>query len=336
MNRKQNKSQKYFGLINIIISICFITITGCSKQEEEQVYASIIYPVGGLGDHSYVDNIFKGAIEAKYELGIIPEHFFPESQNEAREIFDSLVRLKQNQNSIILLADETYSGFLNTDEYDNISSNILLLDGASKKNIWTINISFYGAAYLAGIAAKQISKFDTVAFIAGMPLPALDVCYLGFSDGFLRSGGKYVERYYLDSTINGFNNIAKAEQLTEMLSKKTNLFVAAAGGSNMGIFKYIREHQNNFAIGIDSDQSAFAVNGIIGSIIKKTDTAVYNSLKDFKTSGYYPRKDLFGLESEYTDFTINPVFSNLLDDLIKEKKLEALIKEKEFLLNNPE
>lgn len=315
------------SIILILITISFLN-TNCEREKNTvPFYVDIVYPTGGLGDQGFVDNIFTGVVTAKYEHNFPLYHFFPENDFQSKNIIDSLLIGNTDSRRLLILADGTYGSILDDTEMDLSSSNVLLLDGTTNKNIKRIEFSFYGAAYLAGIAAAGITMHDTVAFVAGMPLPSLNICYNGFSDGFLSGGGAYVSRFFLDTTAMGFDMIDEAEYLTNELLQTTDLVFGAAGGANMGIFNAIRTKEDVFVIGVDTDQSQFITGSVIGSVIKRIDKVIESELDDFACGKYAPSRINYGLKSGYMDFIINPGFNAQLSGLVESFREEALEKE---------
>lgn len=319
------------------LKLCLIFLLlfcSCSKDQSllEDSIVNIVYPIGGLGDQSFVDNIFEGVVSSKYEHQFELHHFFPENHSLAIDIIDSLISIGSNSKELLILADGTYGRILDSYDKEMVNKRILLLDGTSQKDIWTVEFSFYGAAYLAGVAAARVSKSDTVAFIAGMPLQVLMDCYKGFSDGFISKGGNFVELHYLHTTPLGFEMINEAEQLTRDLLKHTDLVVGAAGGSNMGIFNVLRGKSEKYAIGIDSDQSHFAPDAVIGSITKNVGSVLNSCLNDIDHGGYTIKNELLDLKSGYTDFVVNSLFVQILGNSVENARQEAILKE-EIILN---
>jgi basic membrane lipoprotein Med (substrate-binding protein (PBP1-ABC) superfamily) len=299
----------------------------CTKDDNNpEININVIYPIGGLGS-DYINNIYKGIVACKYAYNLNVCNFLPNDMEEASQIIDSLLSVEQNANNLLVLADTNYGELLlnKTNELNNV--DILLMDGTSELDIWSIEFSFYGASYLAGVSAAHISSYDTVAFIAGMPLDNLSVCYNGFKDGFIANGGMCVERYYLDSTYLGFSMVNEAEALSEKILLKTDLIVAAAGGSNIGVFNVVRELDHVYAIGTDSDQSHYAPNAIIGSIVKRIDSIAYTCIEDYYYGMYKVDYGTLGLKSEFMEFTPNSNYSSELDSIITNRFEEAVNQE---------
>lgn len=310
-----------FALVSIII-----LFVQCTKEDSKSIAdIDVVYSVGGLGD-SYVDNIFKGVVGAKYEYEFSVNHFFPGNIQEAKIIIDSINDIP-NYDKLLVLGDVDYSVILNDEKSEFANTDVLLVDGNTEADVWSIGFSFYGAAYLAGVAAAEMPSCDSVAFIAGMKLPTLVDCFNGFNDGFLSHGGKHVAIHYLAETTRGFSMIAEAEVLTTSLIPKVDLVVGAAGGSNIGIFNIIRKNTEMLAIGIDTDQSDYAPKSIIGSIGKRVDLAILHCISDYQGGIYCREHQTFDLKSEYTDFLVNPYFAESLNEAVLGARDEAISKE---------
>nr|WP_320117780.1 BMP family ABC transporter substrate-binding protein [uncultured Marinifilum sp.] len=315
----------------IILVIVSVIVFSCSKDETEIISnIDVIYSIGGLGD-SYVDNIFKGVVQAKYDYQLSVNHLFPENISEAELMIDSIITTDYNDKRLLILGDVAYADILDKRPNDFLNEDILLLDGSTDADIWSVGFSFYGAAYLAGLTAAEINLCDTAAFIAGMPLSTLKDCYNGFSDGFLANGGKYVSLHYLDSGVVGFSMMEEAETLTRSLIDHVDLVVGAAGGSNLGIFNVIRENPKTLAIGIDTDQSHYAPKSIIGSITKNIDDLVLHCIQKYQDEGYSTGHTVFDLKSSYTGFVLNSHFEDSLNGIVTNGKDEAIRMENKYL-----
>ena len=122
-----------------------------------------------------------------------------------------------------------------------------------------------------------------------------------------------------------FNDPVKGEALsTKMYDGGACIIFHASGASGAGLFNAAVK-ANKLAIGVDSDQYLTASPEqqplILTSMIKRVDTAVYNSIKEVGDGTFKAGATVFGLAEDGLDYS-NSNTAELTPDIID--KLEEL------------
>ncbi|WP_049984768.1 BMP family lipoprotein [Halobellus rufus] len=253
----------------------------------------MVYATGGLGDGSFNDQAQQGALQAEEELGI--------SFNEAQP--DEVSQFSSFQQQFAESTDPNYDlvcciGFLQTDALsENAESypdqNFMLVDSVVEaSNVDNYVFAEHEGSYLAGLMASLLTTRD---FSAGAGSTAGDSTNLGFvggveSDliqkfeaGFVAGAQAGSDDVDVSTNYTGsFNDPAAGkEAATAMYNSGADIVYHAAGNTGTGVFQAAQE-QEKFAIGVDRDQSVTKPSYsdvILASMVKRVDTAVYNSIE---------------------------------------------------------
>ena len=297
----------------------------------------VMFTTSGLGDLSFADNLYQGILRAYDDFDFEVEYAFPSDLGNATFILKEWIDSTSKKDELIIVLGQEYRLLVDSFQGNFSNKKILLIDAKAKNypDLISIEFSFFGAAFQAGVAAGQFSNNDTAGIIAGMSIPPIDNAVQGFIAGFSYAKGVFTEVQYIDTIYSAFNNIDKAAVMAEDLFTRANIIFGLAGNANQGIFETLRETENVYAIGVDQDQSWLAPDKIIGSAIKQIDKVAYNTIRDFMNNDFHPGYTMAGLESEYISFMINPVFEGLLRQLITDCFDDALQAEQVFLNINP-
>ncbi|MBA3875521.1 MAG: BMP family ABC transporter substrate-binding protein [Anaerolinea sp.] len=245
---------------------------------------AMIIAQGGLGDQSYNDLANEGLTRAEQEFGIEAQRVeSPDivSQGEAvlRQAgtadFDVVIDLEwSTAEALTVIAPEfadTRWTFMNFPvNGDNVTSFVF---------------AEHEGSYLAGALAALVTS-DTaipginpekvIGVIGGTKSTGIDKFLVGFIQG-ARDVDPDVE--VLTSYTNDFGDAAKGQQAAEaMFEQGADIVFQVAGGAGLGVIQAAAD-AGVYAIGVDTDQSSIAPAAVLTSMIKRTDLAVYESVK---------------------------------------------------------
>lgn len=261
----------------------------------------MVYATGGLGDGSFNDQAQQGAIQAEEELDIS----FQEAQP------DEVSQFSNFQQQFAESTDPNYDlvcciGFLQADSLSETSGsypdqNFMIVDSVvDGDNVASYTFKEHEGSYLAGLMSSLLTTRD---FSAGAGSTAGDSTNVGFVGG-VESG--LIQKFQagfeagvaagsddVDVSVNytgSFNDPAAGrEAATAMYNSGADIVYHAAGNTGTGVFQAAQE-QEKFAIGVDRDQSVTRpdyADVILGSMVKRVDTAVYNAI-DATVDGEFP------------------------------------------------
>lgn len=322
----------------LLVVLCF----ACKEEEIEVVkprqHVLVLFTPGGLGDRSYNDLILRG-LQSTRELyeDVDINLCNPESMEEAERIFTDWLKLKEvKEPSLLILAaveyEEMAARHLKGKQLEDPNKSILLFETANKQELPVsyFRLPMYGASFLAGYAAAQCS--DNALILLGNRNDAvIQEAADGFRDGY-EEAGKSTETESLADDWRGFVMAKEAYQMMFDWSKVYDFIYPIAGGSNMGVYRYLREFPTLFTAGMDVDQSGFS-SRIIGSMIKRMDTIIVGYVVGWLKDKKMPETTFYGLEKESTDWLVAPNYEDQMGPIVEKMRAKAIQKEKEYYEN---
>lgn len=324
-------------------------ISGCGKKEaplaaegSKKVKVGLVFDVGGRGDKSFNDAAYAGLEKARGDFSdkVEIKYLEPAGGGENRE---QLVRL---------LAQEKYDvimgvGFIFTETIAKVAKEFPqtkfgLVDGyvpdlKDSSNISCLLFKDHEGSFLVGAAAALKSKSGKVGFVGGMQIPTIEK----FEAGYM-SGAKFVNPNievvsdYIGTTGDAFKDPVKGKELAlKQIKYGVDVVYHASGASGIGVLEAAAS-QKALAIGVDSDQSLTATETqrpyILTSMLKRVDTAVYNTIKSVIDKNFKGGYQEFGLKDTGVAYAENEYNKSLINDIkprleeIKDKIISGEIK----------
>jgi basic membrane protein A and related proteins len=324
------------GFLLFLFFVC-VSFVGCKDESpKKQKKVNVLFTASGLGDLSFNDNLYKGVLQAYSDFDFEVEYGFPDSVAEAESMMHQWVDSVTAKDELIILLGQEYLGMINSFKGEFNGKKVLLIDAKADdySDLSSVEFSFYGAAFQAGVAAMQFCPNDTAGVIAGMDILPLQNAIDGYKAGVLYGQGKFTQVEFIDTTFDGFRNIEKASLMTEDMFQSTKVIFGIAGYANLGIFETLRKTSGVYAIGVDQDQSWLCLDKIIGSVVKQIDQVAYTTIRDFMNDDFKPGYILSGLGNGYMSFKINPAFESQLSGVITDCYQPALESENTYLQNH--
>lgn len=323
----------------IIAILCLAALTcSCSKPESVQDPAfgkqiRVMFSPGGIGDMGYNDLILAGFQKLRMNRSDISMVFhMPDSLPQAQDIFtDWLDGQGDGKDELFVLASSDYEDMLKevlearerAGSGHDPAREILLMESSNPDSlpVYTLRISTYGASYLAGISAASKYGDKPALVMAANPydkpvLSAVD----GFTDGWTSAGGSQIDTVCMANDWTGFIMYEEAYSRMDEWSKKYGFIFPVAGGTNNGIYKYLRENPSQMkTAGMDVDQSYLCAD-IMGSVLKHIDRLVYDTVSEWIDTGDIPAKPYSGLADGYSEWLSDSIADTA--DIERAKKLE--------------
>lgn len=305
----------------IAVILCLAALAcSCSKQESVQDPAAgkqirVMFSPGGIGDQGYNDLILAGFQKLRMDRSDVSLIFhMPDSLPQAQEIFtDWLNGASGGKDELFVLASSDYESMLSevleahggAGLSDNRQKQILLMESSNPDSlpVHTLRISIYGASYLAGISAAKECGSSPALVMAANPhdKPVLSAVE-GFIDGWTSAGGSQIDTVCMANDWTGFIKYEEAYSRMDEWSKKYGFIFPVAGGTNNGIYKYLRENQSQMkTAGMDVDQSYLCAD-IIGSVLKHIDKLVYDAISEWIDDGSIRERSFCGLAEGYSEW----------------------------------
>ena len=253
----------------------------------------MVYATGGLGDGSFNDQAQQGVFQAEEDFGI--------AYNEAQP--GEVSEFSNFQQQFAQSTDPNYDlvcciGFLQAESLaENAESypdqDFMIVDSVvESSNVASYTFKEHEGSYLAGLMASLLTTQD---FSAGAGSTTADSATLGFVGG-VESG--LIQRFQagfeagaaagsddaeiLTNYTGSFNDPAAGrEAASAMYNNGADIVYHASGNTGTGVFQAAQE-SGRFAIGVDRAQSVTRnsyADVILGSMIKRVDTPVYNAIE---------------------------------------------------------
>jgi len=118
-----------------------------------------------------------------------------------------------------------------------------------------------------------------------------------WSYGF-EQGAKYVRPGvgFIDARVGSYHDPVRAKELAlASFTQGADVIHAGAGGGNYGIFEAAKE-KGFYTMSVDVDECALDPEHIIGSMVKRSDVAVYDAIKDLAGGTFTPGVKSYGVK----------------------------------------
>jgi basic membrane protein A and related proteins len=302
--------------------------TGCAAASGDETSVALALDIGGLGDQSFNDAANRGLQQA-IDDGLVEESNtdLVEANATGSNRDANVQNLADQGCDLIVAVGFAFSEAIKPAEGEGIADEypdqkFAVVDGfaADADNITNLTFKEEEGSFLVGAAAGLKTESDTIGFLGGQQGTGLiEKFQAGFEAGVaeVNPQAEVLVEYIGDSTA-AFNDPTKGEALSsKMFDQGADIIYHAAGASGAGLFKAAVE-ANALAIGVDSDQSLTASPEqqelILTSMLKRVDTAVYDTIQQVTEGEFTTGFQVFGLKEEGVDYAVNEYNDN--DELL--------------------
>lgn len=300
----------------------------------------VLFSPGGLGDRGYNDLILQGLQKVRVErLNVQLLFHSPSSEAEAERIFGDWLKLESKgvpclfilaSNDYVAMAGRLLTETPITSEYKDV---LLFETDEQQLPVSSFCISMYGASYMAGTFAALCPGDKALVVLGNSNDNTIRHSANGFVDGCV-DNGKTADVVSLADDWHGY--VMEGDVYRKMYdwTKEFSFVYPVAGGSNMGIYRYLREYPDGiYTAGMDIDQSALYTQ-VVGSSVKHIDRLVEDYITDWLQTGEMPQYKRFGLESGYIDWVLSPDYTEALGRYIEEVRETTIEKERSYYDTN--
>jgi basic membrane protein A len=248
--------------------------TSTKRQAAAPLKVAVITDIGGLNDKGFNSLAYKGLKEAQKKLGVQGRVFISKS---SQDYIPNLSTAAKDGYGLVVAV-----GFLMSDstaavakKYPNTKFAIVDVSAPSMKgkpkNVRGIIFAEQEAGCLAGVAAAQVTKSNTIASVGGLKIPPVDAFIAGY---------QYCAKKVKPSiqTLNDYSQDFVAQDKCKELALKQNdqgadVLFQVAGQCGLGDLAAAKERKV-WGIGVDSDQG-FLGTHVLTSAVKKVDRGVF-------------------------------------------------------------
>jgi basic membrane protein A len=293
--------------------------TGTSTGPGSDVRVALSFDIGGLGDLGFNDSAYKGMQDAVRDGLVREENTDYLESNASGSNRDSNTETLADQGfDLVVCVGYPFSPGVNQLARQYPDTDFAVVDGYSKDapNVTNLTFEENEGSFLVGAAAAMKTQTGTIGFLGGQEGTGLiEKFQAGYEAGAeaVDPGIRFLTEYIGDTSA-AYNDITKGEALSSgMYDAGADVIYHAAGKSGLGLFKAAVE-ADKLAIGVDSDQSLTASAAerplILTSMIKRVDTAVYDTIKAEVNDSFVSGYQSFGLADDGIDFAVNQYNDN--------------------------
>jgi basic membrane protein A len=291
----------------VIAAPAFSSI-GASAQDS--IVATMVTDTAGIGDESFNDLAKEGGDRAAEELGI--EFNILESQTAADYVRNLTDAAESGDLAIAV-------GFLLADAVTEVSSQypdvkFAIIDTEVEgDNVVSYLFREQEGAFLAGALAALTTQTGTIGFVGGIRIPPVMRYEVGYVAG-ARSVNPDIEIAIAYADDFEDPDLGKELALAQY-NNGADIVHAAAGRTGIGAFDAAAEKGEGFyVIAADQDQSELGAEFQLGAVIKKIDTAVYDSVAAVQNDSFQAGAHNLGISDE--GVSIGALNENVPDDVV--------------------
>lgn len=314
------------------------------------IRVGVALDIGGLGDNGFND-LSKIGLDKAIDEGVICESNtkFLEANSEGTNLDENTESLAADGYDLVVGTGFAFTPGINAIAPDYPETSFGIIDGYATcgtgcgldndadaiPNVTDLTFQEEQGSYLVGVAAALKAEeinCDTVGFLGGQTGPLIAKFEAGYAAGVADTvDGITVLVEYVGDTTKAFDDILGGEvKANKLIDDGACIVYHAAGDAGNGLFKAAAEQQK-IAIGVDSDQhevvSADQAEWIMTSMIKRVDTAVYDTIVAVADGSFEGGSQVFGLVDEGISYaTSNP-------DLMGQDIVDAVEEAKQGILS---
>ncbi|MCB9788545.1 MAG: BMP family ABC transporter substrate-binding protein [Deltaproteobacteria bacterium] len=300
-------------------------VAGCDHTlPRDAVSVKVLYPVGGKGDHALADSIAAAIVLARWQFELQLEEVEPASLGEARAALDRVLD-GGAPDQLVVTGGHDYTEALRARGCDLGAATVLHLDGHLDECPRLRSVSFltFAPSFEAGVAAVTKLRGEPtsatpragarepvrVGAIGTAGSPAVREALAGFEAGIRYAGGELlVSRMLTEGGSEPGPDAARAAALA--LYEETSLVFCAAGELCLPVVETAEElaadaGQPRYVIGVGQDFIAVAPDVVLGSVLRRADRVVRESIFAFDAHELEAGDVAFGEAEGYTELLIN-------------------------------
>lgn len=274
---------------------------------------AVVYDMGGKFDKSFNEAAWQGAERWKKETGQPYLDF--EIANEAQRE-QAMRRMAQRGASPVIGVGFSQASSVEKVAKEFPKQQFVVIDAVVKlPNVESIVFKEQEGSFLVGMMAAIASKTGKVGFVGGMDIPLIRRFQCGYEQGAKYANPKVeVSAAMTGTTPAAWSDPTRGAELAKaQFARGVDVVFAAAGGTGVGVYQAAKD-AGKLAIGVDSNQNHVQPGTMLTSMVKRVDTAVYNSAK--KTT---PGLTVLGLKEGGVDYAMDQHNAKLVSAEMKAK-----------------
>jgi len=311
----------------VVIASCAVLAASCGKEEtvptsaDARVRVGIVFDAGGKDDKSFNTACWEGALRAQKEFGIELRDVEPGDPSAV----ESAIRGFAEQGfDLVIGIGGAAAPHINDVAGEFPEKKFAVVDDAGKvvnrPNAVSLTFEEHKGSFLVGAIAAAKSESGIIGFVGGMDIPLIRKFVLGYEHG-----AKYVNpdvkvlQNYAGVTAAAWNDKTRGRELAmSQYDRGADVIFAAAGLTGLGVFD-AAEETGKFVIGVDANQNYIKPGLVLTSMLKRSDIAVYETIKAAATGTFRGGRHVMGLENDGVGYAVDEHNRELLTTDILEK-----------------
>ncbi|MDD2869918.1 BMP family ABC transporter substrate-binding protein [Neomegalonema sp.] len=258
---------------------------------------AIVYDLGGKFDKSFNESAFTGATKFKEDTSVDFRDF--EIQNDSQRE-QALSRFARQGFSPIVSVGFSHEGAVSKVAPQFPDTQFVIVDSVvDLPNVRSIVFKEHEGSYLAGVAATLASQTKKVGFVGGMDIALIRKFACGYVQG-VKATDPAAEVFQNMTGTTGAawaDPVRGGELAKSQMARGADVVYHAAGGTGEGVLQAVAD-AGKLGIGVDKNQNALHPGHVLTSMVKRVDTAVYDTFKEAQAGEWTPGLRVFGLAED--------------------------------------
>ena len=199
-------------------------------------------------------------------------------------------------------------------------------------NVSGMVFGFAEPSYLAGMVAGAMTRSNRIGVIGGTELPPVRESFQAFSQGVHRvKPGVHIVTAY----IGNWDDVsAGKEQALAQLASGVDVIFQNADAAGLGIFQAVRETNNAYVFGTNSNQNDIAPDVTLGSVAIDLPHAFLLVARQVRDHSFKPGIITLGMRQQVVDLILNPRLTSRIPTAARKAvdSTRALILQGKFVL----
>ena len=310
---------KKLSIVLGLLMVASLVFSACApKKPGAEINACLVTDSAGIGDKSFNDAVWSGLEKAKADFGI--EANYIESKS-ADDYGPNLQACVDSEAEVIvcvgfMMADACAAAIEANPEIKFIGIDI---DWLAFDNFVGVGAYMDQSCFQAGYLAAGMTETGKVATYTGFFGPVVQIFMDGYYMGvqeYNKVHGTAVEVLGYDpkkmdqaAATGSWSDVDKGRQLTEsFMDNGADIVLPVAGNVGTGSAAVMQERGAGYIFGVDQDWTLTNPQysaQILGSVLKKMDVPVYETIKLMTEGKWNAGNFLLTLENKGTEFVYN-------------------------------
>ncbi|MHA2294483.1 MAG: BMP family lipoprotein [Candidatus Hodarchaeales archaeon] len=272
----------------ILLSLFAFSSTSALGKKAADKRVAVVFATGGLGDKSFNDAAFRGLKDAIDTFGSDLEVSFSEPPAIADFPAHQAAFASSGDYDLIICVGFLQWDALNASVVTYPNQRWVIIDSVlnstmnpSAGHVSSITFKEHEGSYLVGAMAAMTTKTDKIGFLGGLDIYLINKFLAGY-----QQGAQYIDpnitisAVYSPDPTNPWGDIAGGKSIAQtFFTQDIDVVYSAAGGTGIGVIEAAGETTDKYAIGVDSDQDYLSEGSVLCSMLKKVETAVFDSIE---------------------------------------------------------